>query len=223
MRGTPSCRTTSACLPISRRTWQQASADPTASPSGRACDVSTNRSRCPICRNTSSSISLRLLTSLFCALEQFFHTGLRLFGSIQPEIQFGRTPDAQPLYQFVADIFACRLEPLYTPVSFGVITLNVDPNFGGPAIVGNVDRRHTYQANTGVGQFAFHQSFYLLAKGLPNPSAMVLQPTLLHNPPQVKRLRISENWMPVLCQAALRWRYCVRFPLSRLSTEVTAV
>src|SRR6516165_1339719 len=112
MRGTPSCSTTSACLPISRRTWQQASADPTASPSGRACDVSTNRSRCPICRNTSSSISLCLLASFFCPLQQLFHASLRLFGSIQPEIQFRCTPNAQPLHQFVTDVFACCFEPL---------------------------------------------------------------------------------------------------------------
>src|SRR5215831_3629684 len=112
MRGTPSCSTTSACLPISRRTWQQASAEPTASPSGRACEVSTNRSRCPICRNTSSSISLGLLASLFRPLQQFLHASLRLFGSIQPEIQLGRTPDAQALHQFVTDIFSRRFEPL---------------------------------------------------------------------------------------------------------------
>src|SRR5262249_46919948 len=148
MRGTPSCSTTSACFPISRKTWQQARADPTASPSGRACDVSTNRSRCPICRNTSSSISLRLLTSLFCALEQFFHTGLRLFGSIQPEIQFGRTPDAQPLYQIVSDLSASRLAPLPTPLSYGVIRRHPDPHLGAHAMRRPLDAQPPVQSDT---------------------------------------------------------------------------
>src|SRR5215469_14853590 len=111
MRGTPSCSTTSACFPISRRTWQQARADPTASPSGRACEVSTNRSCCPICRNTSSSILLCLLASLSCPPQQLFHTSLRLFGAVQPEKQFRGTSDAQALYQFVTDVLARCFEP----------------------------------------------------------------------------------------------------------------
>ena len=37
-----------ACLPMLRRIWQQASADPTASPSGRACEVRINFCLLPI-------------------------------------------------------------------------------------------------------------------------------------------------------------------------------
>src|SRR3954468_12472468 len=43
MTGTPSLRTTSAVLPSCRRTAPQARTEPIASPSGRACEVSTNR------------------------------------------------------------------------------------------------------------------------------------------------------------------------------------
>src|SRR5580693_236374 len=43
---------------MARTTWQHASADPMASPSGRACDVSTNRSRCSICWRTSFNIAM---------------------------------------------------------------------------------------------------------------------------------------------------------------------
>src|ERR1017187_740894 len=48
--------TTSASLPIMRRIWPQARAEPMPSPSGRACEVTTNRRRARISRRTSSSM-----------------------------------------------------------------------------------------------------------------------------------------------------------------------
>src|SRR6266403_3694892 len=55
MRGTPSCMTTSASLPIMRRIWPQARAEPMPSPSGRACEVTTKRRRARIsCRTRSN-------------------------------------------------------------------------------------------------------------------------------------------------------------------------
>src|SRR5215472_11519978 len=136
MRGTPSCSTTSACLPIERRTWQKASAEPTASPSGRACEVSTNRSRCPICRSTSASMSLCLfsprpllaLVALLCPVQQLLDACLGLLGAIQPEIQFGSAPDAQTLKQFMADVFPRCLQPFETATRLSVVALHVDPN-----------------------------------------------------------------------------------------------
>src|SRR5690242_20259254 len=107
MRGTPSWRTTSACLPMARRTWQQARAEPTASPSGRACEVNTNRSCSPILRSTSSKASLCLLSTRvltqFAAflrpVQQFFDPSLSLLGTVETEKQFGCSPDAQALHQ----------------------------------------------------------------------------------------------------------------------------
>src|ERR1700756_417585 len=158
MRGTPSWSTTSACFPISRKTWQQARADPTASPSGRACDVSTNRSCCPICRSTSSSMLLGLISTGFLAgfassffpLQQFLDPGFRLFGAIQAKIELGGSPDPQPLYQLVTDIFASRFQPFYTPIGFRVIALHIDPNLGGSSIVCDVDRGHAHQADARI-------------------------------------------------------------------------
>src|SRR5579863_4129469 len=49
---------------IARRIWQQASAEPIASPSGRACEVSTNRSRRSNCRRTSCKMVLMPFSSL---------------------------------------------------------------------------------------------------------------------------------------------------------------
>src|ERR1700733_12656790 len=72
MRGTPSCSTTSACFPIARRTWQQASAEPTASPSGRACEVSTKRFPCSIFRRTSCNILLTPFVRLHRCGPYFF-------------------------------------------------------------------------------------------------------------------------------------------------------
>ncbi len=46
----------SASFPSARRICPQASAEPMASPSGRACEVSTNRWRCSICSRTARTI-----------------------------------------------------------------------------------------------------------------------------------------------------------------------
>src|SRR5580700_38908 len=154
MRGTPSCSTTSACLPMARRTWQQASAEPTASPSGRACEVSTNRSCCPICRSTSSSTSLSLfstgsfaclvsfLVSLLGPRQQFFHARLFLFRAVQPEIQFGRASQVQAFHQFVPNVFFRRRQALQALVRVCVIAFHVDPNLRRAAILGDMHGRH---------------------------------------------------------------------------------
>src|SRR5579859_939293 len=192
---------------MARSTWQQASAEPMASPSGRACEVSTKRSRCPICRSTSSSMSLCLrstgllsgFASLFLPFQQFFDACFCLFTAIEAEIQFRSTPDAQALDQFVANIFARRFQTFDAEVGFGIVALDVDPYLGRAAIVGNMDSGYTDQADSRVLQLALDQSFNLFAQSFADPSAMVLQPALLHEPPQVKRMRISENRVQMLC------------------------
>src|SRR5579864_9003533 len=87
-----------------------------ASPSGRACEVRTKRSRCPICRSTSSSMSLCLLStrflnrsfaglaSLSCTLQQLFHSRLFPFGPIEAEEQFRGPAQTQPVREFTPDI-----------------------------------------------------------------------------------------------------------------------
>jgi hypothetical protein len=44
-----------------------------------------------------------------------------------------------------------------------------------------VNRCHAHESNARVGEFAFDQRFDFFAEGLPNPSAMMLQPALLHD------------------------------------------
>src|SRR5579864_6609202 len=103
---------------MARRIWQQASADPTASPSGRACEVSTNRSCSPIRRSTSSSTSLCLfstsvlvrLSSFLGPCQQFFDSRFFLFRAVQTEIQLGRSSQPQSLDEFVPDIFTRRFQ-----------------------------------------------------------------------------------------------------------------
>src|ERR1700680_146149 len=108
MRGTPSCRTTSACLPMERRIWQHASADPTASPSGRACEVSRKRLRRSMWLRTSFNISActpsDLLSAPFLVAFQKLvdSCGVRL-RAIQLKIQLGWTAQVQTLSQFTAD------------------------------------------------------------------------------------------------------------------------
>jgi hypothetical protein len=49
-----------------------------------------------------------------------------------------------------------------------------------------VDAGHAYQANAGVGQLTLDESFNLLAQGLTDPAAVVLESALLQLSPQVK-------------------------------------
>src|SRR5579863_5383814 len=225
MRGTPSCSTTSACLPSARKIWQHASADPTASPSGRACEVSTKRSRCSICRRTSCNItlffliplplqlrfgsSLVLLRALACPRQQFFHSSLFLLRPVQPEIQLGSPSQSQSLNQLVTDIFAGCFQTLDAPICVLIVPLHIDPNLRGPAIIGNVDGCYAHQPDARIGQLAFHQSLNLLAQGLAYSAAMVLEPTLLQTSPRIKLMTIPENRSPVLARKphclALSW------------------
>src|SRR6266567_671258 len=213
MRGTPSFRTTSACLPMARRTWQQASADPTASPSGRACDVSTNRSCCPICRSTSSTPLCLFSTgflagfvSFFRPRQQFLDSRLFHFRAVQTEIQFRGASQAQALDQFMPDVLARRFQTFQALVGICIVAFDIHPNLRRPAILGDMNCRHAHQPNSWIGQFAFNQGFNLLAQSFADPPAMILQPALLHDPPprQVKRMRISEN----CAQMLTRNRYC---------------
>src|SRR6202034_815571 len=197
---------------MARKIWQQASADPTASPSGRACEVNTNRSCSPIWRSTSSSKSLCLfstgflarLVSLLGARQQFLDSSFFLFRTVQPKIQLGGASQVQALHQFMTDIFARRFQTLQAFVRIRVIAFHVDPNLRRPAIVRDMHRGHAYQSNAGIGECAFDERFNLLAQCLANPPAMVFQPALLHaTAPQVKRMRISEKWAPVCDPEAL--------------------
>src|ERR1051326_1422925 len=209
MRGTLSWRTTSACFPRARSTWQQARAEPIASPSGRAWEVSTKRSCCPICRSTSSSMSLcRLstgilsrLAALFRAGQQLFNARLILLGAVEAEKQLGCPTKVQALDQFVTNIFASSFQAFDALVGVRVVTFYVDPDFSRASIVGDMHGGHTDQADSRVSQLALDQGFNLFAQSFTHPPAMVLQPALLHESPQVKRMRISENQVQ-MCAAA---------------------
>src|SRR5579872_53180 len=138
---------TSACFPIARRTWQHASAEPTASPSGRACDVNTNRSCCPICRSTSSSMSLRLLSTCVLwwlrtflgPLQQFLDARFGQLGAVKAKIQFRSASDAEAFDEFVADILASGFEAFETAVCLDVIAFDINPDFGRTTIIRHVD------------------------------------------------------------------------------------
>jgi hypothetical protein len=95
----------------------------------------------------------------------------------------------------------------------------MDPNLRGPAIVGDVDSGHAHQPNPRIGQLAFNQRFNLLAQSFANPPAMIFEPALLQDSaPQVKRMRITENW-PQVCDPGSA--IVARFREEGLSTEVT--
>src|SRR5271154_6610105 len=156
IRGTPSCSTTSACLPMARKTWQHASADPMASPSGRACDVSTKRSRCSICWRTSCNILLRLLLvllvrsrtrfhSLFRARSQFFHARFFPLRTVQPEIQFRRASQPQTFNQFMPYIFLGGEQAFEASIGFSVVAIHIHEDLCRTAVIGHMHRSHSDQ------------------------------------------------------------------------------
>ncbi len=140
------------------------------------------------------------LAALPGPIQQFFHSRLGFLTAIKAEIQFRRSADPQALDQLMTYIFARRFKAFETAVRFGIISFDVDPNFRGASIIGDMNGNHTHQTNARISQLAFHQGFDFFAKSLTDPPAMMLEPPLLQDAPQVKRLRISEKWLPVLSQ-----------------------
>src|ERR1041385_1505074 len=112
---------------MERKIWQQASAEPMASPSGRACEVSKNLSRCPMCFSTSCSICYQLRTLLFCfsgALQQFVDPCAVFVRFIQLEKQFRRTAQFQISRNLSTyETYGSR-QTFQRPLRFIVVALN---------------------------------------------------------------------------------------------------
>src|SRR5579863_4021375 len=188
MRGTPSCSTTSASLPIERRIWQHASADPTASPSGRACEVSRNRSRCSMCLRTSFNIfgctpidsTLELMTPFLVTFQKLIDSGCVSLRAVQLKIQLRWTAQVQTLSHFTANETNRRRQPLQRAFGFLVVALNDHENPRGTRIASEHHTAHAGQPNAGVTEFALHDRFNLLTKGLAQSFPMIFSPTLFH-------------------------------------------
>ncbi len=91
-------------------------------------------------------------------------------------------------------------ETFETALRLGVIVaLDIDQYLRRSAVIGYQHSGHADQTDAWIAQFAFDQSFNLLAQGFAQTSAMILDPTLFHSShPEVKRMRISENRVRVL-------------------------
>src|SRR6202049_61528 len=165
-----------------------------ASPSGRACEVSTKLSRRSICRSTSSSMSLRRLATRFvgrlvaflCPLQQLLNSGLFPFRTIESEKQLGRTPQVQALHQFMADKFPSRFQTLQTAFRLLVVAIRIHQDLGGAAIFGKVHTRNADQSNARIGQFPLHKSFDFLAQSLAQTSPTIFQRALFQSSPLSK-------------------------------------
>src|SRR5438270_1916245 len=194
MRGTPSLRTTWACLPMARRICEQASTEPMASPSGRACEVSTKRSRCSMCFSTSVSTLGFLPFSLLRPIQQFRNASLILLRAIHLKKQFWRTPQAEVVGQFVPDKASGGSQTLQRAVGFGIVALDNDKDTSRTGIGSELHLAHIDQSDAGISQFALENGLNLLAKSFAQTFAMVLLAALYgHSTFRIKRMRISEN------------------------------
>src|SRR5437899_12107357 len=106
MGGTRSLSTTCALLPSASTTKAQPSAEPMASPSGRACELSTKVPRSSIALSTFSTMRVartpssaigKKLSSLLDPLQQLFHPSCVLLPIVEETEKFGHTPQSQPI------------------------------------------------------------------------------------------------------------------------------
>src|SRR5438270_5336538 len=113
MTGTPSLSTTSAILPSWRSTSPQASTEPMASPSGRACEVSTKRWFSSTVLSTSSSIGFvwhshprlcALLLSLLHASQQLIDPGFVFGRAVVIQQKLGNATQSQRDLHRVTDV-----------------------------------------------------------------------------------------------------------------------
>src|ERR1019366_1789900 len=193
--------TASASLPIMRRIWPQARAEPMPSPSGRACEVTTKRRRARISRRTSSSMKCSSLSThcpsgaglgilpraFFRAPQKLVNSTLQLIGTINLEIGFRRPAQPQPLRQFVPDIILGGGQPFEGALGLGFIAGNRNHDPSGTRVLSHDHRADAGQANARVGQLAFEDGFDLLADGLAQPPAMIFLPTMLHDIPRMEK------------------------------------
>src|SRR5207245_10745324 len=130
-----SCITTSACFPRERKICPQARADPIASPSGRACDVSTKCRRCSICFRTSSSmfyvysaISTLRTRSFPVSTQKLIDSGDVILRAVQLKYQFRGTAQAQPFTQFTPHKSYGRRQSFHGTRGLLIVALNHPAN-----------------------------------------------------------------------------------------------
>src|SRR3984893_8804369 len=204
MRGTPSRKTTSASFPIARRICRQANAEPIASPSGLACEVSTNRLRCSMCLRTSfnietvvgrqsSVVSLiefnddqrpttdSLLLPLFRPAQQFVNPGAVFIRAIEVKVQFRRTAKVQVFRHLATDESDRLGQALQRTVGLGVIAIKGDENLRRARILRQYHAGDADQPDARAAQFALHDGFDFLPQGLTQALSMVFRAALLHS------------------------------------------
>src|SRR6185437_740293 len=153
----------SACLPIWRRISQPASAEPTASPSGRACEVTTNRSR----RSISAKTWFNIVSLLFfCALQQFVNPGFVVLRTVQQKHQLRSSPQVQPVGDFMADVSRCRTQPFQAALPFFFTTLHHHEYSRRARVLCQLNRGYANQPDAWISELALHQCFNFFPQGL---------------------------------------------------------
>src|SRR4051812_29302015 len=194
MNGTSSARTTSASLPSASSTCQQASTEPTASPSGRACDVSTNRSvlstrsktacRLPICSSCAGTMPMLdpfvtrpFLSTSFAALVAVAHRVQLLLDhvrAIEVEHEVRRLARLQPQRKLVPDVSLRRLQRQQRLLGFGLGAQHGNINVRRLPFRHELDHVDRDEPNARIGQPALKQRGYLFADGVFETLMMML-------------------------------------------------
>src|SRR6266403_5622560 len=187
---------TSGLLPSCRRISSQASVEPTASPSARACEVSTKCSRLSISFSTWSIIGAASLL-LFCPLKQLVNPRAQFFRTVQLEENLWSAPQVQPVGDFVTNKPGSRRKPLQAALALLVAPLHGHQNSRRTAVFRKFHRRDGSQTNSRISQLPFHHGFDLFPQGLSQALPMIFRTALLHIAPrtapvEIKRMRISE-------------------------------
>src|SRR5947209_2012149 len=173
MCGTPSFSTTSVSLPIARRICEQASTEPTASPSGRACDVSTNCWRRSISCSTCASvcISTAFLATLFFAsslypTQQLIDPCALLVAAIDLKVKLRRLAQVQAEGKLAPNKQLRRLKTLERLLGLVVFAIKMHKHPRGSAIRRHQDVGHAGQSDPWIDEFAFYDRRDLVAQGI---------------------------------------------------------
>src|SRR3954471_4460883 len=174
MTGTPSLRTTSAVLPSCRRTAPQASTEPIASPSGRACEVSTKRWFSATVLSTSCSMILCGTADLGCALllcsllhppQQLIDARFVFHRTIVVEQKLRHAAQPERDLDGMADISLRLLQTFHRQLSFFFRSLHFHIDARQLAAGLHYHLAHRSEANARIGQLALEQRADLIAQG----------------------------------------------------------
>src|SRR5260370_11796443 len=157
-----------------------------ASPSGRACEVSTKDSCSPIFLITSPTMGcsisskLSILFFLLDPLQQLLNPCLARRGGIELKEYFGRMPQPQPFHQLMPDESSRCIQALQGAVGFLFAPIHFHKHSRRFSVGRKQHFAHRGQPNARITQFALNQGPDLITQSVGHALTAMLYITILH-------------------------------------------